>query len=60
MLAKKGVLKGWHKGTHAHHISPLRETRRFTTWGRSGGQKSWTWDDIGLDAGNMGRGESAI
>ena len=19
MLAKKGMLKGWHKGTHAHH-----------------------------------------
>ena len=59
MHAKKGVLKGWHKGTHAHHIPPLRETRRFTTWGRNGGQ-SWVGGGIGLDASNMGGGELVV
>ena len=58
-MLKKGVLKGWHKGTNAHHIPPLRETRRFTTWGRNGGQ-SWVGGGIGLDASNMGGGESVV
>ena len=59
MHAKKGVLKGWHKGTHAHHISPLRETRDLQH-GKGTGVKSWAGGGIGLDAGNMGGGESVV
>ena len=59
MRAKKGVLKGWHRGTHAHHISPLRGTRKFTTW-EGTTVKSWTGGGIRLDAGNMGGGESVV
>ena len=50
MHPKKGVLKGWHKGTHAHHISPLRETRDLQH-GKGMGVKRWAEGGIELYAG---------
>ena len=59
MHVKKGMLKRWHKGTHTHHISPLRETRRFMTCKKDRSQKMGL-GGIRLDASNMGGGKSTV
>ena len=71
MRTKKGVLKGCtkehmhtqHEGMHLHPRDttfPPLEKQGVLRNGERTSARRWAWGSIGLDAGNMGGGESVV